>query len=131
MAYTYSKRSLSRLEECHPDLQKLFKEVLKVCDHTILCGHRNEADQNEAFNNGNSKLQWPKSKHNKKPSLAVDAIKYPINWTDYKSQFFFGGIVIGIASTMGIKIRWGSDWDKDNDFSDNPFNDAAHFELEI
>jgi peptidoglycan L-alanyl-D-glutamate endopeptidase CwlK len=27
------------------------------------------------------------------------------------------------------RIRWGGDWDMDNDLSDNTFNDLVHFEL--
>ena len=36
---------------------------------------------------------------------------------------------MGVASQMGIKIRWGGDWDRDTDLSDNRFNDLPHFEL--
>ena len=42
----------------------------------IVCGHRNKEDQNKAFAEGKSKLKWPKGKHNKLPSQAVDAAPY-------------------------------------------------------
>jgi hypothetical protein len=48
-------------------------------DFKILCGHREEKEQNEAFNKGNSKLKWPQSKHNSLPSLAVDIAPFPVN----------------------------------------------------
>jgi len=36
---------------------------------------------------------------------------------------------MGVASQMGIKIRWGGDWDSDGSVCDNKFNDLVHFEL--
>ena len=38
------------------------------------------------------------------------------------------GLVLGIAAVFGIKIRWGGDWDSDNDLNDQKFMDLAHFE---
>jgi peptidoglycan L-alanyl-D-glutamate endopeptidase CwlK len=30
---------------------------------------------------------------------------------------------------MGIKIRWGGDWDSDGDINDNRFDDLVHVEI--
>jgi hypothetical protein len=30
---------------------------------------------------------------------------------------------------MGIKIRWGGDWDMDTETKDNNFDDLVHFEI--
>jgi len=30
---------------------------------------------------------------------------------------------------MGLKIRWGGDWDMDTQTKDNKFDDLVHFEL--
>lgn len=125
----YSQKSLTQLNTCHADLQKLFKEVVKEFDNTILEGHRGEAAQNKAYADGNSKLRWPNGKHNKKPSIAVDAIPYPIDWNDRERMSYFAGYVKGIAHSMGIKIRWGGDWDNDTEVKDNSFDDLVHFEL--
>ena len=131
----YSKTSMGRLEECHPDLQTIFKEVVKYFDNTIMCGHRGEQDQNEAFEKGFSKLKFPQSKHNKTPSLAVDAVPYPVDWKDTKRMIHFAGYVMGIAKLLkdrGIiekNLRWGGDWDKDTELKDNKFQDYPHFEL--
>jgi len=78
----FGKTSRKRLATCHEDLQLVFNEVIKHFDCTIVCGHRGEADQNDAFERGNSKLRFPQSKHNQWPSLAVDAVPWPINWDD-------------------------------------------------
>ena len=42
---------------------------------------------------------------------------------------YFGGFVLGIASQMGLKIRWGGDWDRDTEVKDNRFDDLPHFEI--
>jgi len=129
MPYFYSERSRARLEQCHPDLQKVFNVVIQYYDCTILQGHRQEAEQNELFEQGLSKLQWPHSKHNKMPSLAVDVTPYPVDWDDTARHYYFAGLVLGIASMMGVKLRWGGNWDGDLEFKDQTFNDLVHFEL--
>lgn len=46
------------------------------------------------------------------------------------SRFYFmAGLVMRTADILNIKIRWGGDWDGDQDFMDQTFNDLAHFEL--
>lgn len=127
--YKFSKTSLERLSTCHVDLQKLFNEVIKHYDCTIVCGHRSKEEQNLAFKKGNSKLQYPKSKHNVYPSVAVDVAPYPIDWNDMSRFYHFGGYVLGVADILNIKLRWGGDWDSDNDLKDQTFMDLVHFEL--
>jgi len=123
------KRSKKNLSECHPLLQELFEEVIKHYDCSIIEGHRPQEEQDKAYHAGKSKLKFPQSKHNKTPSLAVDAVPYPIDWNDSKRFYFFSGLVQGIADSLGIDIRWGGDWDSDNDFKDQSFHDLPHFEL--
>ena len=131
----YSNASLKRLETCHSDLQLLFKEVINYCDNIVLIGYRGEEEQNQAVLEGRSKLKFPLSNHNSLPSMAVDIAPYPVDWNNTKSFYYFAGFVKGIAEkllkegTISHKIRWGGDWDSDNDFKDNTFNDLVHFEL--
>lgn len=127
--YIYSARSKKRLQTCDIRLQNIFKELLTFFDHTIVCGYRNEKDQNAAFKAGNSKLRWPQSRHNEFPSLAVDIIPYPSGWNEINSFYFMAGAVKAIAKRHGIKIRWGGDWSMDNDFNDQTFMDLGHFEI--
>ncbi len=79
----FSQRSKAKLNTCDEMLQKVFNEVIRHFDCTILCGYRNEAEQNDAYFDGRSNLKFPNSMHNRVPSLAIDAAPYPINWTDY------------------------------------------------
>ncbi len=125
----FGKKSKSRLETCHPELRRLFQEVVNCFDCSVLQGHRSKEDQDNAYHEGRSKLKFPKSKHNKKPSEAVDVAPYPIDWNDKERFYYFAGVVKGIAIKMDIKIRWGGDWDSDTDVKDQTFMDLPHFEL--
>ena len=125
----FGTRSKRNLYTAHPDLIRLFEEVVKNFDCTVIEGHRSKERQNKLFDEGKSKLKYPKGKHNATPSNAVDVAPYPIDWSDRDRFHYFAGYVIGIASSMGIKIRWGGDWDMDTQTKDNNFDDLPHFEL--
>ena len=125
----FGKRSMQRLNTCDEDLIALFKEVVKYFDCSVLEGHRGEEKQNKYFNEGKSKLKYPKGRHNKKPSNAVDVVPYPVDWNDREQMTYFAGFVKGVAYKMGIPIRWGGDWNNNNDLKDNNFDDLPHFEL--
>lgn len=127
--YKFGKRSKECLSTCHEDLQKLFNEVIKYYDCSVICGHRNKEDQDRAYHEGHSGVQWPDSRHNRLPSMAVDVIPWPVDWKDEKRFYMFVGIVRGIAAIMGIKILVGADWDGDMEVKDQNFHDLPHFEL--
>ena len=128
--YIFSSTSKSRLRTCHPKLQEGFNEVIKHMDCSVLEGQRSEERQNELFKEGKTKVVFPNSKHNAKPySKAVDVAPYPIDWDDRERQTLFAGFVLGMAKAMNINRRWGGDWDKDWETSDNRFDDFPHFEL--
>lgn len=130
----FGGNSTKQLSECHSDLQFLFHEVIIHWNCAVLCGHRGEQEQNRAFREGRSKLKYPHSKHNEKPSRAADVVpwfgKFPhIRWEDREAFYCFGGFVLGVAAKMGIEIRWGGDWDRDEELHDQTFFDLPHFEL--
>ena len=133
----FSKRSKENLEECHVTLRNIFNRVLRVHDCSIIEGYRGETKQNQYYY-GKPKLshkKFPESLHNQKPSLAIHAVPYfpdrKLDWDDKKAFIHFAGIVKGVASQMPEKpvIRWGGDWDRDNDLQDQTWDDLAHFEL--
>lgn len=117
----FSKQSLAKLATVHPDLQKLFNAVIKKIDIVILCGQRNKVDQEKAVRDGNSKLHYPKSKHNRIPALAVDSAPYPTDWKCISDFIAMGKCIEETAKELGIKISWGGRWKK--------FKDYPHTEL--
>lgn len=125
----FGSKSKKKLATCHPELQRLCNEVIKYYDFSVLEGHRTKAKQDNAFKQGRSKVQYPNSKHNTNPSMAVDIAPYPINWKDTPRWYHFGGYVKATADRLEIPIRWGGDWDGDFDLKDQNFYDLPHFEL--
>jgi len=127
----FGKTSKANLATCEQDLQYLFNEVIKHWDCKVLCGHRGEKEQNEAYYSvpRRSTKKWPNSKHNTLPSMAVDVAPWPIDWDDIDRFRRFAWFVKGIAVARGIEIRMGADWDGDNDIDDQTFHDIPHFEL--
>jgi len=125
----FGDRSTQNLSQAHPDLQKLFNRVIQLFDCSVICGHRNQADQEAAFHSGASTKHWPDSKHNSIPSLAVDVVPSPIEWEDTNRMRYFAGMVMGVAAEMGVKIRWGGDWNGNTDLKDQKLHDLPHFEI--
>jgi peptidoglycan L-alanyl-D-glutamate endopeptidase CwlK len=129
-------------------------DVIQWWDNSIITGHRNKEDQEDAFRRGTTKLHWPHGNHNKYPSMAVDVAPYHIRygaligtkadiekiardtgkslaWAEAMLRETYcvqAGIVLSTARKYGMIFRWGGDWDKDNDFMDNNFDDLPHFE---
>jgi len=100
-------------------------------DFTILEGYRGEEKQNEAFDTGRSQLRYPESKHNTFPCLAVDIAPYPIDWQDTERFVLLAGVIKAVAHSLEVSdlIRWGGDWDRDGQMTDETFRDYPHFEL--
>lgn len=121
-------RSLKVYLELHSDLQKLVDRVHDAIEIKLLCGYRGEDDQKAAFLTYKSDKEWPDSKHNKLPSLAVDWTPLPINWA--KEKFIYvAGLFVMAAHDLAIKTRWGGNWDMDADILEIGESDLGHIEL--
>lgn len=133
--YSFSLRSLDNLESCHPDLQLVCNQVIQVFDFSVLEGHRGKREQNHYLAEGKSQLAWPNSKHNSIPSMAVDVAPYPIDWNNRSRFILLAGYMMMAAEilySLGIishKLRWGGDWDMDQNPENETFHDLGHFEL--
>lgn len=120
--YKFGKTSTKNLSEAHPHLQEIFNEVIKHIDCSVTEGTRTEAEQNYLYRTGKSQLQFPHSKHNHSPSLAVDVVPFPVDWDDILRFKNFCWFVKGVAAGKGIEIiSGGLDW--------VTFKDYPHFEL--
>ena len=125
----FGKSSKNRLSTCDDRLQKVFNEVIKHVDCSVLEGHRSKDRQNKLYEEGKTKVKYPNGRHNRQPSSAVDVTPYPVDWKDRERQTLFAGFVLGVANQMNINLRWGGDWDQDFQVVDNRFDDFPHFEL--
>lgn len=124
----FSKKSLDILSTCELPLQLLMRTAIgSGSDFTILCGHRGEEEQMEAYRSGHSKLKYPKSKHNTLPSQAVDIAPFPIDWSDaarFKKLSLHIKEVWESLSEIekgGWTLEWGGDF--------KSFPDMPHYQL--
>lgn len=149
---SWGSASLKQLATCDERLQRLFNRVIQKRDCTILEGKRSEAQQVINVAKGVSKTM--NSKHvypADRPSLAADVAPYPLKWPkrpnldlppeqlapallvwakDMARYYYFAGYVIGVGEEMGITLRYGGDWDGDNDIHEQHFDDLPHFEID-
>lgn len=126
----FARVSQEKLSTCHPDIQKILNEVIKVYDVSVIEGARSYEDQRKYYESGASKTM--NSKHLVQPdgwSHAIDVAPYPIDWDDKQRFAYMAGLILGIAHSMGIQITWGHDWDNDGDFNEHQLKDSPHFEL--
>lgn len=128
----FSLKSQLQLDTCDTQLKRVFNEVIKYWDCQVIEGKRTEAQQKLNVEKGvsqtmNSKHVYPLNE----PSLAVDVAPFPIVWGDTERFYAFSGFVLGVASQLGVKLRWGGDWDSDRDLKDSKFIDLPHFELVV
>lgn len=128
----FSYKSKQNLASAHPDLQRLFNEVVKEFDLIILCGHRPVEEQQRLYAQGrtapgkrvtNIDGVRVKGRHNYRPALAIDAAPYPLDWSDTARFREMGEVVEKVAARLGIQVSWGGRWKR--------FVDLPHFELPL
>lgn len=148
--YSFSEKSKSIIKTLHADIQFVLYKAIEVVDFSVDSGYRDATQQNALFREGKSQLIFDQSKHNKKPSQAVDIYPYPLDWeilnmpykkiiksknlieryfAEIEKFYFLAGVMKTVTIQPGINMIWGGDWDNDNDFKDNNFDDLGHFEL--
>lgn len=125
----FSKASEQSIKTCHHDMQAIFNAVEQEIDCEILCGHRTEMEQEQAYSTGDSGFHWPDSRHNIKPSMAVDVMPVGFDMEDKSRWYWFGGYVKGIADRLyaeGVishKLHWAGD------HGDPEISKFPHFEI--
>ena len=125
---SFSRSSNGNLDTCHPDLQRLFREVVKHFDCKVLEGLRTAKRQAGLYAKGrtapgpvvtNCDGVTSKSDHQAREgedfSRAVDVVPYfakkpHIRWEDTNRFYRFAGFVEATALRLGIKVRWGGDF---------------------
>lgn len=120
------KSSRQKLSSVNADLEYVIIEASKWMNISVLDGHRGMERQNLLFEQGASRLKYPASRHNLYPSHAVDVAPYNseikgIDWEDIEGFKDMIRLIKIIASTMGLEITCGGDWES--------FKDYPHIEL--
>jgi peptidoglycan L-alanyl-D-glutamate endopeptidase CwlK len=119
----FGERSKRELATAHPDLQRLFTEVIKDFDVTILEGRRTTERQQALYAQGRTAKGrivtyadgvTHLSNHQRTDTagrgLAVDVAPWPIDWDDESRFYRLAGFVQATALHLGIHVEWGGDW---------------------
>lgn len=135
----FSRQSKHRLSTTDWRLQLICNRVIQFYDISVLDGRRSRERQAEYYWEGNTKVQFPNSKHNPDPTSdipenqqlveAVDLAPYPIVWKKKERFYYLAGCMFAVADDLGVTLRWGGDWDGNKDFGDQNFDDLVHYEL--
>lgn len=122
---SFGKQSEAMLKGVDPRLVKICRMAVEVLDFQVLDGVRTLEEQRINVLRGKSKTMDSKHLHGR----AVDLAPYPIDWTDTEMFCVLAGVMKSAAHAMGVRLRWGGDWDSDNSTRDERFRDYGHFEL--
>ena len=138
--FSFSNTSLTRLQTCHPDIQKVIHRAMEITtmDFMVLEGERTKEQAYINWGKGRtaaqlsakgiptkyaqpslSKVTWLSdplnSKHIKQKDgyvHAIDLCPYPISWEDIPAFQKLGKIIKQAAKDVNVKIEWGGDWSK-------------------
>ncbi len=119
--HKFSKRSLERLSEVHPDLQKVVHKALELSpyDFGITEGKRTIERQKELYDSGKSQTMNSRHLDGDAIDIAVyieSGLTWEIGYYRKVAQAFFAA-----AIELGIQIEWGGLW--------RTFVDGPHFQL--
>lgn len=139
-SYTFGKSSLTALQGVHPLLVAVVAVALKksTVDFKVLEGVRTKERQAELYAQGRTKtgniVTWTmNSRHFIDKSTgyghAVDLLPDPYDWKDLSNFDAVAKAMFAAADELGVKIRWGRDWDGDGIVGEKGETDSPHFEL--
>jgi peptidoglycan L-alanyl-D-glutamate endopeptidase CwlK len=138
--FAFSERSLNNLKGVHPKLVEIVNRALELspCDFTVLEGVRSQARQDELWAQGRTKpgviVTWVQTSgthgiQSDGYGHAVDLAPYPIDWNDFNRFDQVANAMLAAATELGVKIRWGGNWDMDDTIHERGESDSPHFEL--
>jgi peptidoglycan LD-endopeptidase CwlK len=127
--YKLSEASVRTMTGVHPDLIKVVRRAIEITevDFKVGEGLRSKQRQRQLVNEGKSKTM--NSRH--LTGHAVDLwalVDGKISWQQ-APYIKIAEAMKTAAKELGIKIRWGGDWDGDGNWKEEKFFDGPHFEL--
>lgn len=140
MTYRLGIKSQMRLAGVHPRLITVVERAIMLTrqDFMVLEGVRTPERQKQLYAQGRTApgdiVTWTlNSNHFIHPETgyghAVDLVPYPVDW---ETPAKFDAIALAMfqaASELGVKLRWGADWDRDGRPREKGESDSPHFEL--
>ncbi len=137
--FSLGAQSRARLKGVHPQLVRVVERAIELTtvDFMVLEGVRTPQRQRELYAQGRTKpgpvVTWTlTSNHFVKADgfgHAVDLCPWPVDWTDLKKFDAISRAMFAAAEELGVRIRWGADWDRDGKPRERGETDSPHFEL--
>lgn len=120
--HVFNEASLERLEQVHPDLQRVFKEAITASPHyfTITEGLRSRERQIALLAAGKSKTMNSRHLTGHAVDIAV-FVDGKLTWNFPKYEEVAEHIK-AVAKLCDVPLVWGGDW--------KTFKDGPHFELD-
>ncbi|CNI62800.1 M15 family metallopeptidase [Yersinia pekkanenii] len=128
--FGFSKRSEVNLVNVHPALVRVARRAIQLTsvDFTVIEGLRSVIRQRELVSQGSS--QTLNSRHLTGHAIdCVPIINGVIPWNDKSTFKAVSDAMFQAAKELGVKIRWGGDWNENGRSDDERFYDGPHFEL--
>ena len=140
MSYSLSQRSISNLRGVHPDLVAVVERAIQITeqDFIVIEGVRTQERQDELWAQGRTKpgaiVTWTKdaSSHGIGKDgygHAVDICPFPVDWNDLSKFDAIYVAMLAAAQELGVRLRYGGDWDMDGKLRERGETDSPHFEL--
>jgi len=139
MPYRLSDRSRRNLVGVHPDMVAVVTRAIEIspADFMVIEGVRTPERQKELYAQGRTKpgkkVTWTlNSNHFKQADgfgRAVDLLPEPYDWKDAGQFDKVARAMREAGKQLGVKIRWGGDWDQDGRAREKGETDSPHFEL--
>jgi len=152
MPFQFSARSLKNLEGVKPQLVDVVKLALtrSEVDFMVVEGVRTRERMMELYGKGRTaaqlavhgipasyarpglrKVTWLRNPFSSKHGTgdAVDLLPAPYDWKEGPQWKQVYDAMMSAAEELGVKIRWGRDWDMDEIFEEKGETDGPHFEL--
>lgn len=132
MAFVLGTRSKTNLQGVHPDLVKVVELAIKITkrDFTVIEGVRDYMRQKQLWAEG--KTQTMNSRHipgDDGYGKAVDLLPLEGKVAAWDRCPDVAAAMFEAARRLGVKIRWGGDWNENGRSDDESFYDGPHFEL--
>ena len=138
MTYALGAKSLERLAGVHPDLVRVVRRAIEISpvDFKVIEGVRTPERQRELYAQGRTKpgpvVTWTlKSNHFKQADgygHAVDLLPAPYDWKAAGPFDVMAKAMFAAAKELGVRLRWGADWDRDGKPRERGEGDSPHFE---
>lgn len=147
----------AKLAGVHPDLVKVVRRAAQITDtpFTVIEGVRSDATAYANWGKGRTvaqlkaagvptryanpsaaKVTWLSNplntKHRRQKdgySHAVDLFPAPYQWDDLKPFDAVASAMLKAAKELGIRVRWGADWNENGKPRERGESDSPHFEI--